>query len=178
MKFNSAESIKILELALKRENETGSFYSDCIRKSKSPATANILKGLVADEQFHADILTKLIAEAKSDGSIESIGTKATADVKTRLDNAHINSSMTDKAFSVENATAMDMLKKALNIEKESFDLYSKASKDSEESELKAIYSYLAAEENKHYVTIKNVISYFEHPDEWLYEEENLIFRRG
>ena len=96
------------------------------------------------------------------------------DVKTRLGNAKIGSSVTG----VENASAMDMMKKALNIEKESFDLYSGAAKDSEESEIKAIYTYLAAEENKHYVTIQNVISYFEHPDEWLYEEENLIFRRG
>ena len=77
MKFNSTESIKILELALKRENETGSFYSDCIKKAESPATKNVLKGLVADENHHAEILTKLINEARNDGAIVSVSTKKT-----------------------------------------------------------------------------------------------------
>jgi rubrerythrin len=84
--------------------------------------------------------------------------------------------MTDTSFSPETASVMDMLKKALAIEKESFDIYAKAAEEAEEDEIKIVYKFLSGEENKHYVIIDNLISYLDNPGRWLYEEENLVFR--
>ena len=176
MKLNSRESIEILKYALKREKETAAFYNECIGKSKSSGTREILKGLAADEDRHAKIVSRLIAEAQKDSSSLSVETAPTESAKKRLEHALKSSAMTDKSFSAESASVQEMLKKALEIEKESFDTYAKAAHDAEEDELKAIFKFLSDEENKHYVMIDNLIDYLDDPGRWLYEEENLIFR--
>ena len=176
MKLTSAESLKILEYALKREEETGSFYKECHGKAKNSGAKEIMKDLAADEKCHADIVSNLIAEARKDSPAISIKTAETDNARKRLEHALKSKTMTDRSFSPETASVMDMLKKALAIEKESFDIYAKAAAEAEEDEIKAVYKFLSGEENKHYVIIDNLISYLDDPGRWLYEEENLVFR--
>ncbi|HUT64375.1 MAG TPA: hypothetical protein VMZ04_10510, partial [Anaerolineae bacterium] len=78
----------------------------------------------------------------------------------------------------ERTTAKEALTFALEIEKQSFNHYSRAAEDSDNNETAAVYRFLAGEENKHYIIIDNAIDFIDDPGRWLYEEENLIFRRG
>ena len=77
----------------------------------------------------------------------------------------------------EKTTAKEALTFALEIEKQSFNHYSQAAEDAEDNETAAVYRFLAGEENKHYVMIDNTLDFIDDPGRWLYEEENLIFRR-
>ena len=105
-----------------------------------------------------------------------LSTPDTDTAKTRLERALTGTAIKDTGFSPESADIKGMLSKALEIEKESFTLYSRAYEESQENEVKAVYLYLAKEENKHFVMIDNLIDYLDDPGRWLYEEENLIFR--
>jgi hypothetical protein len=67
---------------------------------------------------------------------------------------------------------------ALEIEKQSFDHYSRAAADADDNETRAVYQFLAGEENKHYNIINNAMDFIDDPGRWLYQEENLVFRRG
>ena len=176
MKLSSPESLRIMEQALTRENETASFYTDCLKKAGHPSTVSILKDLVNDEKRHAKIVASLIEEARKESPALVMKTPETETAKNRLDRALSGRAMNDVGFSPETADIQDTLKKALEIEKESFTLYSKAYEDAHENEVKAVYLYFSKEENKHYVMIDNLIDYLDDPGRWLYEEENLIFR--
>ena len=74
-------------------------------------------------------------------------------------------------------TAREALAFALEVEKQSFNHYSQAAEDAENNETAAVYRFLAGEENKHYIMIDNALDFLDDPGRWLYEEENLIFRR-
>lgn len=178
MKFNSPESISILEGALQREKETGAFYQDCILKSKNPGTISILNGLVADEKRHADIVAGLIEQARRDTPPEKFDAAGSQDAKSQLEATFKHIAINDPSFQAESADVRQMLEKALANERESFDTYAGAADDAEDSEVRAIYTYLARQENKHYQLISNLMSYLDDPGKWLYDEENLVFRRG
>ena len=176
MILSSPESLRILEQALSRENETASFYTDCLKKAGNPGAVSILKDLVNDENRHAEIVARLIEEARKESPAPVRKTPDTDTAKTRLDRALSGRAMKDAGFSPKSADIQGMLTKALEIEKESFTLYSRAYEEAQENEVKAVYLYLVKEENKHYVMIDNLIDYLDDPGRWLYEEENLIFR--
>ena len=178
MKFSSEVSIKILECAAQREKETRDFYKECLEKATIPGTKEILRGLVDDEERHYTIIIELLHEAKAAGSIKKIEKSETPDAKTRIEKAFSHKLVNDTDFSIESATINEMLKKALDNEKESFENYLSAAHDTEKAEAKAVFEFLAKEENKHYIVIDNLISYLDNHGNWLYEEENLIFRRG
>ena len=77
----------------------------------------------------------------------------------------------------EKATTREALTFALEVERQSFNHYSQAAEDTENNETAAVYRFLASEENKHYIMIDNTLDFIDDPGRWLYEEENLIFRR-
>ena len=176
MKFSSDASIKVLEYAQRREAESRDFYRECLDKATIPGTKQILRGLVEDEERHYTIVTGMLAEAKTDSGVKEMDTAEPAAAKAVFETAFPHKMAGDKGFSAESAGVGDMLKKALDNEKESFENYSRAAQNAEEPELKEIYDFLAKEENKHYVLIDNLVDFLDDPDKWIYEEENLIFR--
>lgn len=178
MKFASEASVRVLEQAQKRETESRDFYRDCLGKATIAGTQEILKNLVADEERHYDIVTAMLEEAKSSGKAASIDTKTPVDAKNVLEKAFPHAMTAGADFSAEAATVGQMLKTALANEKESYDNYAGAARDADEPELREIYEFLANEENRHYILVSNLAEYLADPGEWLYQEENLIFRRG
>jgi len=178
VKFTSAASIGILEYALKREQESRDFYKECLEKATIGGTQEILKGLVSDEERHYAIVNDMLAEAKKSGGIKNVDTSDAGDGKKQFGKAFPHTMVKDADFSAESASVGEMLKKALDNEQESYNNYSKAAEEADEPELREIYGFLAKEENRHYNLIDNLIDYLADPDEWIYEEENLVFRRG
>lgn len=178
MKLTSPESIQVLEYALSREIETRDFYLDQLKHATNSGTQEVLKSLAEDEERHAGIVTKLIDSAKSDGNVPDITHSETEHLKDMLRRMFPHMTLQSGSFTAESASVRDTLEKALENETDSFNTYSKAAHDADESELKDLYTYLAEEENKHFNAIDNLLSYLDDPGNWLYEEENLIFRRG
>ncbi|MFA6470412.1 MAG: ferritin family protein [Candidatus Latescibacterota bacterium] len=175
MKFHSEESVKALEYAAKKEQETEDFYRQILNKVKNPGVVAILKSLAEDENKHYKIVIKLLKET-GEGKSPSIEMIESDAAKVRLERSFSESSISDPESIREDATRLEILKKGLGIEVESFDNYSRAAEKSEDDEVKAVFRFLAGEENKHYILIDNLISYLDVPSRWLYREENLIFQ--
>lgn len=176
MKFDSEETIKILEYAAKREMETRDFYRKCRDQARIEGTRRVLESLVQDEERHYRIVTDLIDNARKavKPAVETMATQNAAErIKTAFPH-HVAS--TD--FEAESTTVGSMLAIALENEKESFNNYASAAAEAENPDARKVFEYLAEEENKHYTIVSNLIDYLDHPSAWLYEEENLIFRRG
>lgn len=176
MKFYSEESVKALEYAAEKELETEDFYRQTLNKVQNPGVINILKSLVEDEKKHYTIVMKLLKET-SEGKPPSVEMIESDAAKVRLERSFSESSFRNEESIRKDATGLEILKKGLDIEIESFNNYSRAAEESEEEEVKAVYRFLAGEENKHYILIDNLLSFVDVPSRWLYNEENLIFRR-
>ena len=176
MKFNSEESIKVLKYALEKEKAAEDFYVEKAQTVKEPAAREIFKSLSVDEHKHYEMISDLLKQAES-GNETSIFTLSPSYVPKERIEAVFSKLKGGKLPSLsEKTTAMEALNFALEIEKQSFNYYSKAAEDVDNSEIAAVYSFLAGEENKHYIMIDNAINFIDDPGRWLYEEENLIFR--
>ncbi len=173
MKFSNPESKKALEIAQSREKEAVDLYQSCADKAQNKGAVAVSKLLVEEEQKHYTIVTDLLKEA---GDASDVSVAETGAPKERLENMFTHRAM--EGFEQESASVIDLLQQALKNEQESFDLYSKAESDVADTETAAVFKYLAGEENKHYNMVSNLLDYLDKPDKWLYEEENLIFRRG
>lgn len=177
MELHSDESIRTLEYAAEREKETMNFYRSCIDRVDSPGTKEILRGLVDDERKHHDIFMRMLKKGTR-GEIPPVETMHSEAAKVRLERAFTHHSIEDPKFVPERQDIRGILEKALEIEKESFSNYSKASEGCTNLQLQSVYAFLAAEENKHYIILENLLSYLDVPGRWLYYEENLIFQNG
>jgi rubrerythrin len=177
MKFHSKESVSALEYAANKELETENFYRQILDKINNPGAITILKGLVEDEKKHYAIVMRLLKETTEGNppSIEMIESEA---AKVRLERAFSESAIQGKEIGREDSSTLEILKKGLEIEIESFNNYSRAAEEADDEELKAVFRFLAGEENKHYILIDNLLSFVDVPSRWLYYEENLIFQRG
>ena len=177
MKFNSEESINVLTYAVEKEISAEDFYIQKSKDVQEPAAREIFKNLAEDEHKHFEMANELLKEAKSGiDSSAIILPPPSFSPKERVET--ILSKFKDEKLPdlSEKTTAREALTFALEIEKQSFNHYSKAADDADNNEIAAIYRFLAGEENKHYIMIDNALDFTDDPGRWIYNEENLIFR--
>ena len=178
MKFNSDESINVLKYALKKEKAAEDFYTEKSKTMQEPGTIEIFKDLATDEHKHFEMVSDLLNQATSDTETPTVTLSPPSDPKERVESIFSKFKGGNLTSLSERTTAKEALTFALEIEKQSFNHYSRAAEDSDNNETAAVYRFLAGEENKHYIIIDNAIDFIDDPGCWLYEEENLIFRRG
>ena len=153
------------------------FYTEKAQIVKEPGTREIFKNLAVDEHKHFEIVSELLKQAESDAGTSAIILPPSSSPKERFDKIFSKYKSANLPSLSEKTTAREALTFALEIEKQSFNNYSQAAEDAENNETAAVYRFLAGEENKHFIMIDNAIDYIDDPERWLYEEENLIFRR-
>ena len=176
MKVNSEESIKVLKYAVEKEKAAEDFYAEKTQTVQEPGAREIFKDLVSDEHKHFKMVNDLLRQAESGSEISTIILPPPSDQKERVEVIFSKLKGGKLASLSEKTTAREALTFALKIEKQSFDHYSQSAVDSENNETSAVYSFLAEEENKHYIMIENALDFIYDPGRWIYEEENLIFR--
>ena len=177
MKFNSEESINVLKYAVEKEKAAEDFYTEKAQTVQEPGARKIFKDLAGDEHKHFEMVSDLLKQAESGAETSTIILPPPSNPKERVE-AILSKFKDAKLPSLsEKTTAREGLTFALEIEKQSFNHYSQAAEDAENNETAAVYRFLAGEENKHYTMIDNALDFIDDPGRWLYEEENLIFRR-
>ena len=177
MKFNSEKSINVLKIALEREKAAEVFYTEKAQSMTEPGTGTILKDLARDEHIHMELVSSLLKEAESGAESTTVTTQPSVSPKERIESIFSELQNVSPLSLPEKSTVREVFEFALDIEKKSFDYYSQAAADAENDEVAAVYRFFTAEENKHYIMISNVLDFIDDPGRWLYEEENLIFRR-
>ncbi len=177
MKFNSEESINVLKYALEKEKAAEDFYTEKAQIVKEPGAREIFKSLAGDEHKHFEMVSELLKQAESGAETSAIILPPSSNPKERFDKISSKFKSANLPSLSEKTKAGEALTFALEIEKQSFNHYSQAAEDAENNETAAVYRFLAGEENKHYIMIDNAIDFIDDPGRWIYEEENLIFRR-
>jgi rubrerythrin len=171
MEFQSVKSIKALETALEREKLAWEAYENIVEHSHTPGVVEVAKILGKEEKKHFDIISGLLKDAR-ENRLARTHKKSSYHPKDILSGAFKKGGLKVKE---ESDNIKELLKTALAKEKESFHFYSHAAKESTNKEVTDIYTYLADEENKHYVMVDNILDFTSNPEKWIYNEENLIF---
>jgi rubrerythrin len=79
----------------------------------------------------------------------------------------------DKKFQTEK-DVNEAYKIAEGLERDSFNLYERISKESTDETAKKLYSALALEEREHYAILEETLNYLNNPGDWFKKEERWI----
>jgi len=91
-------------------------------------------------------------------------------VLTNAKNIFVQMKESDDTFDFD-ARQVELYKKAQDIEKKSQDFYSEKASEVTQEDQKETFQQLAAEEEKHYLLLDNIIQFVSRPDTWLENAE-------
>ncbi len=144
------------QFALQMEKDGEQFYRDLANNAVYDGFKTIFTQLADDEVEHQKIFTRLQANLPvAKAASHLAGPNVFAQLKKD-----------DFAAGVDDSQ-LNLYQKALEMEKQSQDLYAKEAAATTEPELATIFKQLAAEEERHYFLIHNIVELMLHPQNWV-----------
>ena len=121
--------LEALNLALDREKEAYRYYSDAAAKSTSAASRKTLSWLASEEEGHIKILQKLCGELQSSGRwLSEDEWCACADISNPVQCSEFPPSTETKGELQEDTEELQILKHAINDEREATTFYADLAK--------------------------------------------------
>ncbi len=151
-----------MEFAINLEKNGEKYYREQAEKYKGTSVFNIFVMLANDENYHAQILEKKLANKEFE-------LKDTAVVDESKDIFSKAEEFSSDIFS--EPRQVDLLREALDKEEESIDLYQKLYDEAGNEEDSRLFMFLINEEKKHYKTIDELIKMHRHAEEWVEDAE-------
>lgn len=161
---------RAVETAIKMETDAMKFYSDARDRVSHPLGKKLFDGFVSDESRHL----KMLKDILSDLEIETRDVHLGEDIKT------IFTELKDEMMQRVTATTdeMEAVKIALDFEKEGYDFYEKAARETEEEKEKKLFEVLTIEERKHCEILDNTYTFLKDTGEWFMWEEHGMLEGG
>lgn len=152
----------IYEFALEFEKRHGDFYREQAEKAGNRGLKRVFNRLAEEEAKHEKVVKKLAAGEK----VEHVESDLIPDVKEAFDRI---------AVDVEEETAptgqVDLYKKALEMEEESYDFYQSKAEETDLPHVRRVFKALAREEKKHENIVGNILEFVNRPSTWLEDAE-------
>ena len=173
----SAAALDVLEEAMRNEVDGRQFYLEAADKSVSSQSKATFTTLAADEVEHLRILEEEFAALQGTGKWLA-ATKVIGHQERRAEPLFPPDEKAAERTAQAIKSDLEALEFALGIEERAFELYSKASQETDDPHARAIYKYLTNQENGHYKLLQRAHQYLTSPGEWYEEEEKPIFDGG
>lgn len=153
----------IYQFAMKMEKDGENYYRELGANTNQSGLKQILNLLANEEVKHFQVIEKM-SQKKPKPSLSQ---------ETLFDNVkNVFQSLSEtKKIPEFKANEIDLYRKALDIEKQSYRFYLEKSEEVEEESSKELLRKLAAEENKHAFLVENLIEFIRRPDTWLENAE-------
>lgn len=157
--------MNVFEFALQMELDGEKYYRDLAERVNYDDLKKVLEGLAEDEQRHYQIIqlaqNQTVQHIEANPSLKKIqNVFATHKNKEFFTN---NNELIAKLKDEQS----DVYRAALVKEKESVELYSKLSEQSEKQEEKKVFATLMQEEEKHVEVIENIIDMLNNVNDWV-----------
>jgi len=161
-----------METAIKTEQEGQEFYLKVAAASGNKLARGMFEALAADEKRHeewirANIAYKVVPEK---------GLEVETNRKLQTIFSSVTEAEMDSFASSEDDTAA--LKKALEIERTSVELYESRAQWSPSREVASLWKILAIEERSHVRIVTNMLEYLNDTGSWFMGEEGWSFDGG
>ncbi len=152
----------IYEYAMKLEKDGEGYYRELVIKVDNPGLKTILTMLADAEVRHYNTF-------RSMKNNEPVSVPDTTPLLTEVKNIFVRMKEEEKAIT-ENASDIDLYRKAQDIEKKTEEFYTEKSAEVPAAQ-KPIFLKIADEERKHYLILENIINFVSRPFEWLENAE-------
>ncbi len=168
-----SQALAALAEAIEMEKRGRAFYRDAAAQAVDPLARTTLEGLAADEVEHLRLL-----EAQY-RAIEETGRWACFLDLAPQDAYKPQSIFPDRPGLAEDladrASAAEVLEQAMQFEEKGYRMYKAAATATDDLEGKAVYEYLAKQENEHYRILQQTHEYLLHPDRMFDDMERPMF---
>jgi rubrerythrin len=165
------------KLAIELEKKGYDFYTETVKKTSNPLAASTLKSLAVREMEHLSRIKEFYQDLAGEKKLKSDWLKG-VEVPPRKEEllkpillklkAALNKKFeTDKEIN-------DAYMIAEGLERDSFNLYNKISKESDNKTAKKFYAALAQEEREHFDILEETLQYLNNPGDWFKKEERWI----
>ena len=166
-----AEAIAILEQAMRNEVQGRRFYLRVAERVRDRRGQELFRAIADDEADHLRLLQTqrdAIATGRPWISIEAAKTLPRYDL-TIFPEA-------DAIALSEAATDTDALRLAMDYERQGYELYDRAAAATGDATAKAVFRFLAGEENRHFTLFQDNLNYLNSSASWQFDDwEKQIF---
>ncbi|OPY73511.1 MAG: Rubrerythrin [Syntrophorhabdus sp. PtaU1.Bin050] len=152
----------IYEYAMQMEKESEKYYRELVEKTMNKGLRAILTILADADVEHYNIFQKM----KKDESIQMTQT----DVLSNVKKVFARMKEKDDTAGVD-MSEIELYRKAQEIEKRTETFYREKAGIATDEAQKRILHKIADEENKHYLTLENIIEFVSRPSQWLENAE-------
>jgi len=157
--------MNVFEYAMKMEEDGRAFYLANAEKTDTPALKKIWLELADDELKHYRLFRAMRDKQPAEYK-EAEKTTVLATVKNVFEQLKTE----DKDWSFEDSVR-SLWVEARDIEKKAEEFYRSKVTEVEDGAQKTVLDRIADEEHRHWVTLDNVISFLDHPKQWLDDAE-------
>ncbi|MBN1816088.1 MAG: ferritin family protein [Sedimentisphaerales bacterium] len=153
--------MNIFRFAMQMEKDGENFYRELAKKSINTGIRQILTLLAEEEVRHFQVLSQM-----EHGSPELPDTTVLNDVKNVFAQMQTDGNTLDLQ-----TDQVDLYRQAQDLEKKSQDFYTEKAQEVETPAQKRLLEKIAAEEERHYFLLDNIIELVSRPETWLENAE-------
>ncbi|MFW6163135.1 MAG: ferritin family protein [Planctomycetota bacterium] len=155
-----------LDYAIQLERDGQTYYSDAASNTSNPLGQKMFESLAADERRHEAILRQVAREM----DIELPEDTPKQRIVTLFD--ELGPAMRQELGAEPGDT--DVVRKAIDMEKRSVELYADQREKAEAEADRALYARLVLEEQQHMDILQNTLTYLEDSGHWFLWDEQAI----
>ncbi len=156
------EEMNSIEFAIKMELDGEKYYREQAENNQNNPLNIIFVFLADDEKSHAALLKNELEKITYDLADNEALAETNNVFKDRSD-------FKNKFEKIPNQ--LDVYRMALQMEKDSIELYQKFYQESADEQTKKLFGYLVKQEENHYKIFDNLITLVERPEEWVEDAE-------
>jgi len=161
----------IINGAIRLEEDGIKFYREIADKTKNETTRKMFESLAADEEKHIEWIENLAPDVETSKEFNK-------NLYDRLKNifADAPKKLKDEAEATEDdMMAIDI---AIGMEVKSHDEYKRFADETDDQEIKSLFTILADIERFHRDVLQNSKEYLDAPHDWFMQEEQWMFEGG
>ena len=159
------ECLDILDRAIKFEETGMSFFLDRAQNAPSELERNLFRSLAEDEQGHKAYLMQLKQQLLANNNPDDMEPEEDHEHRSARDIFETALESVKDPYQAE-ASELEIIKGAMEVERNGYTMYSKAVETVESERAKDIFRHLAREEQHHYSLLKNTYDYMADPEGW------------
>lgn len=163
-------ALEALEYAIRNERLGHGFYCRAIEMTDDEKGKKMFQSLASDEEEHLGILQNQLDSLRNTSSWLNLK-EARAENPPSYPLTLFPEEETEVQEMVTKcASDLDALDIALDLERHGYQLYRNQAEKTSDPTAKAIYEYLAKEENKHFVRLENTRAYLASSGAWHWDD--------
>ncbi|MBF0559490.1 MAG: ferritin family protein [Nitrospirae bacterium] len=159
-----------IEMSIKMETDAINFYKEAADRTSHPVGKKMFLSIIEDEKRHVKMLDDLFRGL--DLTLEEVGPMT--NMKTVFEE------LRDEMMRRITATTdeLEVLRIAMNMEKEGTEFYRKALKEARADKEKKLFEKLVLEEEQHFAIFENTYSFLSDTGNWFMWDEHSIVDGG